>query len=245
MAWVAVQLRRAWQFECRNARQHSKLCTEEPAAFRERLRGHVAAVREWGLDAVDIGVLAARDIYLVAGEPDALASRISMLASFFKVPPIPAVQPADALLSTNKHSGRAQLRHLVLHGLYGALYMGFADVHELMANYTRLGLFATKDAAREGCLNNIGLLRTISWRVLVRKNAAVRAVGGTAEDTMTAYNYSAERVLEAGMLREYSGCAPTLVAATSVQAAQYALGLYPNFHMGKVWTELHSWCGQH
>jgi hypothetical protein len=79
-AWVAVQLRRAWQLECRHSGLNSNLCTEEPAAFRERLRGHVAAVREWGLDAADIGVLATRNIFLVAGEPRALASLVRQRA---------------------------------------------------------------------------------------------------------------------------------------------------------------------
>jgi hypothetical protein len=215
MAWVAAQLRRAWQSECRNAFQNSKLCTEEPAAFRKRLRGHIAAVREWGLDAADIGVLAARDVLLVAGEPDALASCVSVLSSFFKVPPISAMQSAHPQLAGHEHASRAQLRRLVLHGPHGALCLGTADLDELMANYTRLVLFGTKAAAREGCLNNIDLLKGTSWRVLVRRNAAVRAVGGTAEDEMTAAasHFSAERVLEAGMLREYSGCAPLIIAA--------------------------------
>jgi hypothetical protein len=216
MSWVAVQLRRAWQCECREGCNiHTALCTEEPTAFRERLRGHVAAVREWGLDAADVGVLAARNVRLVAGEPRALASRISVLASFFKVPPIPAMQSADAQLAEHEHASRAQLRHLVLHGPHGALCMGNADLDKLMANYTRLGLFGTKAAAREGCLNNIDLLKGTSWRVLVRRNAAVRAVGGTAEDEMTAAasHYSAERVLDAGMLRTWSGCVPLVTAA--------------------------------
>jgi hypothetical protein len=220
IAWLAVQLRRAWQYECREGRNlHTALCTEKPAAFRERLRGHVAAVREWGLNAADVGVLAARDVRLVAGEPRALASRVSVLASFFKVPPILATQSADAVLAEDEHASRVQLRHL--HGPHGALYLGTADLEELMANYVRLGLFGTKDAAREGFLNNIDLLKGTSWRVLVRRNAAVRAVGATAEDEMTAatLHYSAERALEAGMLRTWSGCAPLVTAARAREQA--------------------------
>jgi hypothetical protein len=127
------------------------------------------------------------------------------------------MQSVDAQLAEHEHTGRAQLRHLVLRGPHGALYMGTADLHELMANYTRLGLFATKAAAREGCLNNIGLLKGTSWRVLVRKHAAVGAAGGTAEDELAAVvsSSSAERVLEAGMLREYSGCVPLVVATST------------------------------
>jgi hypothetical protein len=215
-------VRRAWQFECRESRkgQNSKLCTEEPAAFRKRLRAHVAALREWGSDAADVGVLAAHNILRVAGEPLALASRINVLALFFKVPPIPAMQSAqsaDTPLGTCEHASRAQFRHLVLHGHSTALYMSTAALEELMTSYVRLGLFATNDAAREGCLNKNCLLKGTSWRVLVRRNAAVRAVGGTAEDELTAAasNYSAERVLEAGMLREYSGCAPLVVATST------------------------------
>jgi hypothetical protein len=216
IAWHAVQLRRAWQYDCREGRNlHTALCTEEPAAFREQLRGHVAAVREWGLDAADVGVLAARDVRLVAGEPRALASRVSVLASFFKVPPILATQSADALLAEREHASTAQLRHLVLHGNHMALYTSKADVEELMANYVRLGLFATEDAARQGCLCNPGLVKTTSWRALVRRSAAVRATGGTAEDELTAARctYSADRILQAGMMRDCSGCAPLIIIA--------------------------------
>jgi hypothetical protein len=202
-------------------------------------------MHEWGLSAADVGALAARDTRLVAGEPGALASRISMLAWFFKVPPMPVPQSADASLDTREHAGRAQLRHLVLHGPDRALYMSLAALEELMNNYVRLGLFATKKAARQG-LYNSGLVKPTSWRVLVRRTAAVRAMGGSPADEPTAAmaTCSAERVLEAGMLREYAGCAPTVVAATSLQAARQALGHHPNRHMGNVCTELRSWCGQ-
>jgi hypothetical protein len=82
-----VQLRRAWQRECRAGieRQHTALCTEDPTAFRERLRGHVAAARQWGFDAADVGVLAARHVNLVTGEPGVLAVRINVLQSFSRL----------------------------------------------------------------------------------------------------------------------------------------------------------------
>jgi hypothetical protein len=58
----------------------------------ERLRGHVAPVRAWGLDAADLGVMAARD----TGEPSVLASRIGVLASFLKSPPVLAMHTDGA-----------------------------------------------------------------------------------------------------------------------------------------------------
>jgi hypothetical protein len=209
---TGAQVRRAWQTECRGSRnqQNSKLCTDEPAAFRTRLQGHVATVWKWGLSAADVGVLAARDVALVAGEPRALASRISALASCFRVPPFPAMQSADALLAVPKPASRAQLRCLVLHGPNMALYTSMADLEGLMASYVRLGVFAAEDASRQGCLCNPSLVKTTSWRVLVSRIAAVRATGGTSEDDLTAAMcaHSADCMLEAGMLQEYSGCAP-------------------------------------
>jgi hypothetical protein len=214
---TTVQLTRAWQAECRaggtQRRGNTPLCTEEPAAFRKRLLGHVAAVREWGFDAADVGVLAARDIFLIAGEPRALASRIGALASFLDAVPN---RSADAMLSKAERASRAQVRHLVLHGPPRSLYMSTADLKKLVANYVRLGLFATQEAARQDCLCRPSLVKTTSWQVLVRRIAAVRAMGGAAEDELTAAqgNQSAERVLEAGKLRDYSGCAALLGVAS-------------------------------
>jgi hypothetical protein len=220
-----LQLRRAWQFECRCGSRgegtgpNSNLCTEGPAAFRARLRGHVAAAREWGLDAADIGALAARNVYLIAGEPSALASRLAVLAAF--IAPHSA-QPPDShggLSPELKVAVGKQLRDVLVRGHDRALCMSAADLEELVANYVRYGLFPSKLAAREGCLRSPMLLRTTSWRVLVRKLAAVRVLGGSAEDEMTAASstLSAERVLEAGLLREYSMCVPVQIPLAGLQ----------------------------
>jgi hypothetical protein len=210
-----LQLRRAWESECRSNEgiASSNLCTEEAAAFRARLLGHVAVAREWGLDAADIGALAARDVRLVVGEPSVLASRLAVLAAFVM---LCSSQPADStggLCPDRKIAVGKQLRNVLVRGHKGALYMSATHFEEMVANYVRVGLFASERAAREGCLRNPTLLRSVSWRVLVRMLAAVRALGGSAEDAMTAAKSccSAERVLEAGMLRKYSGCASVCV----------------------------------
>jgi hypothetical protein len=212
----SLQLRRAWQLECRHTEGKSStaLCNEEPAAFRARLRRHVAAAREWGLDAADVGALAARNVTLVACEPSVLAARFEVLAAF--VTPhgsLPDDSPACIQFNSKRAIGK-HLRDVLVRGHKDALHMSFVDLQELLVNYVRLGLFASKGAAREGCLRSPQLLRTTSWRVMVRKVAAVRAVGGSPDDELAAAKrtYSAERVLEAGMLREYSGCALAFVA---------------------------------
>jgi hypothetical protein len=157
--------------------RRSALCTEQPAVFRARLRGHAAAAREWGLDAADAGALAARDVHLVAGEPSVLASRLAVLAAF--VAPCSAQSPdlPGGLRPDRKVAAGKKLRDVLARAHHRALYMSTADLKQLVANYARLGLFASKDITREGCLRSPELLRTVTWRVLVRKLAAVRALG--------------------------------------------------------------------
>jgi hypothetical protein len=227
-----LQLRHAWQSECQynEGTASSNLCTEEPAAFRTRLRGHVAAVREWNLGAADIGALAAHDVRFVTSEPIVLASRLAVLAAFVM---LCSSQPADSTgnMCTDRNIAVGkQFRDVLVRGHYRALYMSAAGLEQLVANYVRLGLFAAERAVREGCLRNPKLLRTVSWRVMVRKLAAVRAVGGSPEDELAAATCtcSAERVLEAGMLRKYSGCGPACTV--------HSTGLHRNgcMHLSRV-----------
>jgi hypothetical protein len=221
-----LQLRRAWQYECRSneGNASSNLCTEEPAAFRTRLRGHVAAAREWGLGAADIGALAARDVRLVVGEPSVLASSLEVLAAF--VAPCSAQSPDSpgGLSPDRKVAVGKKLRDVLVRGHERALYMSTADLKQLVANYVRLDLFASKDVAREGCLRSPELLRPVSWRVLVRKLAAVRALGGSAEDEMTAAKngYSAQRGHAARVLwvRARLHCAPAWNASQWQHASE-------------------------
>jgi hypothetical protein len=138
-----------------------------------------------------------------------LASRLAVLAAFVAPRSSQPSDSAGGMCPDRQIAMSEKLRDVLMGAHYNALYVSTAGLERLVANYVRLGIFASQAAAHEGCLRRPRLLRCTSWRAMVRRHAAVQAVGGTMDHKLLAEEsgYSAQRVTEAGMLRDYTGCA--------------------------------------
>lgn len=183
------------------------LCSTDPIAFRDNLRAHVATMAPLGFNAYALGLLAARDIALFVGSPQALAAHFVMLRSFFYpwgdeladdvrltnitslcLPAVAqnAIRAAHEISTSTGIAQISRLHKAMLAGPHATLTFTRESLERHTRTLTVAGLCAsTMDAKRE-CMLRLKLLfsRKLEW-YLWRK-AAVLEAGGSLADVRAA-----------------------------------------------------------
>ena len=173
-----------------------------------QLRKHVATMAPLGFNEHALGVLAARAPYAILGSTDALAAQFAMLRKVFQPwsdelvqdlsrtditrECLPAVArdappPARTTLAAASERGHCSLVHkAMLAGPAEVLCWTREGLEAHMRTLVAVGLFTTGADVRHECTLQLSLLRSRKLEWYLARKAAVRELGGSAEDVLAA-----------------------------------------------------------